>query len=185
MTTDIRKSLAELLTGKADWREVKASEHPEDDRNLESAKRLRELADYVLSLSPDDARLSEFVDPWMLFSSKVSHVAGRVGFDNLDDNLDAALARIAAATIRPAVDDMTALGTREWLDIAEDPDRPMTGLEAVGLLYDWLVDRERELVLAGRVEGMSWAHIALCLDRSKQAVWEKYHDADPSDTAET
>lgn len=185
MTTDIRKPLAELLVRQADWREGKATEHPEDSRNLESAKRLRELADYVLNLPPDDARLSELVDPWMLFSSAVSHTAGRVGFDNLDDDMDAALARITAAAIKPAIEDMTALGIREWLDIAEDPDRPMTGLEAVGLLNGWLADREQALVLAGRVGGMSWGHIALCLDRSKQAVWEKYHDADPSDTAET
>ena len=54
-------------------------------------------------------------------------------------------------------------------------------LEAVGLLREWLEELEEELVLRARVEGLSWHGIGTALRRSKQSVWEKYHDPDPSD----
>jgi hypothetical protein len=54
-------------------------------------------------------------------------------------------------------------------------------LEAVGLLRGWLEELEEKLVLRARVEGLSWHGIGTALRRSKQSVWEKYHDPDPGD----
>lgn len=54
---NIRNALAATLEANAQWRERKAEEYPEDDRNAKWAERLHRVADYVVKLSEDDARL--------------------------------------------------------------------------------------------------------------------------------
>jgi hypothetical protein len=54
---DMRNMLAEDFERKAEWREAKAAEYPEDDRNERAAKGLRELAVYVRKLTDDDPSL--------------------------------------------------------------------------------------------------------------------------------
>jgi antiviral defense system Shedu protein SduA len=55
--SDVKTMLAEDFESTADWRETKATEYPEDDRNLRSAEGLRSLATYVRALPNDDPRL--------------------------------------------------------------------------------------------------------------------------------
>lgn len=52
-------SIAEVLSGTADWRRRKAEEYDRDARNLRCAEGLDDLAAYVLSLPPDEPRLLE------------------------------------------------------------------------------------------------------------------------------
>jgi hypothetical protein len=55
--SDVRTMLAEDFETTADWREAKATEYPEDYRNLRAAEGLRSLAAYVRALPDDDPRL--------------------------------------------------------------------------------------------------------------------------------
>lgn len=55
--SDIKIRLSEYLREKAGWREQKAEEYPEDDRNRRSAEGLWVLADWVSNLPPDEPRL--------------------------------------------------------------------------------------------------------------------------------
>jgi hypothetical protein len=54
---DVRAMLAQDFEDKAEWRDTKADEYPEDGRNERAAKGLRELAAYVRALPDDDPRL--------------------------------------------------------------------------------------------------------------------------------
>lgn len=54
-----QRSLAEFCRSTAAWRRRKAEEYDRDERNLRTATALEELADHLLSLPPDDARLIE------------------------------------------------------------------------------------------------------------------------------
>jgi biotin operon repressor len=47
-------------------------------------------------------------------------------------------------------------------------------LSGVTQARKYLDEKEAELVLAARSAGSSWGRIAADLDRSRQAVWEKY-----------
>src|ERR1700729_4217984 len=49
--------LAEELFSTAVWREGKADEYPDDDRNLPAAEHLADLARQILALPDDDPRL--------------------------------------------------------------------------------------------------------------------------------
>ena len=53
--------LIDWICSKVDWRELKAAEYPDDDRNASCAADLRELADFVRSLPDDDERVDRLV----------------------------------------------------------------------------------------------------------------------------
>jgi Shedu protein SduA, C-terminal len=68
MTTEsldqVRTMLAQDFEHKADWRDAKAAEYPEDERNERAAEGLRELAAYVRTLPDDDPRLQAIDSAW-------------------------------------------------------------------------------------------------------------------------
>jgi hypothetical protein len=55
--TSIQESLATLLREIADWRRQRAAEYDKDARNLVVAAGLEALAEHLLALPTDDARL--------------------------------------------------------------------------------------------------------------------------------
>jgi hypothetical protein len=66
---------------------------------------------------------------------------------------------------------------RQQLHIAVDRaggTDPEAGLDAIGILNQWLAEREEDLVLKARGSGWSWGQVAEPLKRSRQALWEKY-----------
>ena len=54
-----QRSLAEFCRSTASWRRRKAEEYDRDERNLRTAAALEELADHLLKLPEDDARLMD------------------------------------------------------------------------------------------------------------------------------
>ena len=54
-----QRAIADYLLEQARWRGEKAEQYPEDARNLRCAAGLKELAEYVLGLSPTDERVLE------------------------------------------------------------------------------------------------------------------------------
>jgi hypothetical protein len=52
-----QQSLAEFCRSTASWRRRKAEEYDRDERNLRTAAALEELAEHLLALPKDDARL--------------------------------------------------------------------------------------------------------------------------------
>jgi hypothetical protein len=70
------------------------------------------------------------------------------------------------------------LAPEELHSIAESAGDPNEALIAVSLLRNGLDDHEDTLVTKARIEGASWATIARCLGRTKQAVWMKHRDSD-------
>jgi hypothetical protein len=63
------------------------------------------------------------------------------------------------------------------LRAAKEESDPKSALSAMGILQHWLASREEALVQEARVKGASWADIARLLGRSRQAVWERYREA--------
>jgi hypothetical protein len=57
--TEFQDYLVELITYKAEWRDEKAFEYPEDDRNRRNAKALRALANQLVVLPTTNAKLRE------------------------------------------------------------------------------------------------------------------------------
>jgi hypothetical protein len=55
----VKEIIGEYLDGRADWRQRKAEEYPDDKRNQRSADGISELAAYVRALPEDDERLRE------------------------------------------------------------------------------------------------------------------------------
>ena len=55
--TRFQHSVAEFCRATAAWRRRKAEEYDRDERNLRTAAALEELADHILTLPGDDARL--------------------------------------------------------------------------------------------------------------------------------
>ena len=56
---DIRDCIADRLENQAEWRDVIAKEHPDDERNVNAAEAMRACAAYVRDLPDDDYRLVE------------------------------------------------------------------------------------------------------------------------------
>jgi hypothetical protein len=52
-----REMISSYLREQADWRELKAEQYPEDQRNAQCAAGLRDLADHVDGLAEDDERI--------------------------------------------------------------------------------------------------------------------------------
>ena len=53
----IKASLSQFLEEQADWRSLKADEHPDDERNAETETAIRRLTRFIRSLHDDDPRL--------------------------------------------------------------------------------------------------------------------------------
>lgn len=181
----------DFLVEQAEWREKKAAEHPDDPRNLKSAFALRQLADFVLTLDPSDYRLKRLeilVCPSGIATpgEAANNVASRVGFLN---GVVPPPSQSLRAFIDAALDDFrsdpTTIEPVEQLRFILDHEDSPEGLDAIGHLRVWLDSTEDQLVSRARIEGWPWQRIGDSLGQSKQAVWEKYRDADPRDTADT
>jgi len=180
MSGDTRRHLADYFEDQARWRDLKADEYPDDARNVRSAAALRELAEFVLTLSPEDYRIKRVeiligdADGILSPGEEAAHVAGQMDFHRQVPP-EVSLNRFIEAALgdRGSVDP-SAYGLSELVDRIDDSDPD--SLFAVGLLRRWAEDAEEMLVLKARVEGWSWKRIADELGRSKQAVWERYRD---------
>jgi hypothetical protein len=176
------ESVFDYFVLQAEWREHKAMKHPEDARNNKSAFALRQLADYVRDLSPDDyrvKRLALLVCPTgeALPGEEATMVARQVGFtarivatpaESLGIFLDAAMRDFQA--------DPSSIEPAEQLQFIVDHQDSPEGLEGMRYLRSWLDSIEEDLVLKARVEGWSWQRIGDAIGQSKQAVWERYRD---------
>ena len=106
--TDIRTALADYLNDQAAWRQGKADEYPEDPRNQRSAKALRQLAQYVLSLPSGDERLRMLAAlDWVAWGrfvpgAEAGRVVARIGFDLGPSDIDALLTRFTDACVDDA-----------------------------------------------------------------------------------
>ena len=86
----VRTDLAELVENQANWRSMVAEEYPDDPRNPQAERCLRELADYVRGLPEDDPRLVRAAalagsisgDAWMVIGAgeESQYVLGKYGF---------------------------------------------------------------------------------------------------------
>jgi len=186
-----QEAVFDYFIQQAEWRERKAMEFPEDSRNQKSASALRQLADFVRTLSPDDYRVKRLA---LLVCStgeampgeEASMVASSVGFQAKIVTTPAESLRIfLEAAMRDFQADPRFLRPSEPLQFILDHQDAPESLEAMGYLRGWLNSIEDDLVLKARVEGWSWQRIGDALGQSKQAVWEKYRDPDPRDTADT
>jgi hypothetical protein len=76
----------------------------------------------------------------------------------------------------------SGITTKTLLARAEsDTASALDALEATALLRRYLDDLEGVLVLEARDDGASWFDIGRALGCTKQAVWERYKDAEQSD----
>ncbi len=182
-----RDALAAHLADQARWRRNKAEEHPEDPRNLQWAARLEELATWVRALPAMDHRLVELDRVWGTFGLDVFSVTGGaapftnrpdLGADQGDEWLDGFVAAYNEETME-IVDD--AYDVDMILGWAQDPD-PVIALPALRRIRYHLDEWEEEAVLKAQVEGIPWSRIGQLLGRSKQSVWQQYHD--PGDVTE-
>ncbi len=186
-----QEAVFDYFVQQAEWRERKAMEHPEDSRNLKSAFALRQLADFVRDLSPDDyrvRRLGLLVCPTgeAVPGEEASMVASQVGFTSRIVTTPAESLRIFLdAAMRDFQADPSSIEVSELLQFIVDHQDSPEGLEGIAYVRNWLDSIEDDLVLKARVEGWSWQRIGDALGQSKQAVWEKYRDPDPRDTADT
>src|ERR1700694_2520811 len=137
--TDVRTALAEYFSNQAGWRERKAEEYPDDRRNADSALRLRQLAEDVLTLPVDDERLRivagmawiedagmDWVeDGVFLAGEEAGRIASRAGVDDLyrrygvpPEEADTLLHRFADACVQDAKEE-TGSDPVPWEDPGE------------------------------------------------------------------
>jgi len=87
------RSMAEFCRVTAAWRRRKAEEYDRDERNLRTAAALKELADYIPTLSADDPRLIELqrlagTGDDFTPDQRVLYELGRFRFHHPDAGLD-------------------------------------------------------------------------------------------------
>jgi hypothetical protein len=99
-----RYQLAEYVFGQAKWREDKAAQYPEDERNARSAKGLFELDRYIRALPEGDARLmAAEAEYWSLDDDVLSpgqttaNLVSRFRFNVPMETCDALLRRLPGA----------------------------------------------------------------------------------------
>ena len=101
--TDATARLVARLGHSAAWREGKAEEYPDDERNWQTARALRRAAAEVAALPDDDPRLLRLAhvydndDTAIVAIEAMILVIGRHGFDSADATTDELLAALAAA----------------------------------------------------------------------------------------
>jgi hypothetical protein len=66
---DHRQLLLDMLEYQAGWRYEKAIQHPDDERNENSANALRQLAEHLTKLSPSDGL-------WLLYGGAWDRLSG-------------------------------------------------------------------------------------------------------------
>ena len=113
MESVIKEQLLLAIEGTADWRErVVAENHPEDDRNVQAARDLYELAESVRSLPDADwrfAKIEAFYNgddaPGVTLSEEegemLRDVGFRLGYSSGGEFLDALVARFQEITQAP------------------------------------------------------------------------------------
>jgi len=103
---NVKHAIANYVIGRSDFRSEKSEQYPDDTRNHRSASALRGLAEHILSLPDDDDRLVAIakVDDYMVSKTDnwsprraVAYVVDRYGFDDPEDDHDAAFTEIAFA----------------------------------------------------------------------------------------
>ena len=104
MPSTTQRAIADYLQTLADWRRRKAQEYDRDPRNLRTAAALIALADHVLALPEDDARLRELDRLAMtgeLFTpgQQTSYEIGRFRFFGPEAQLDPFLDRVVELAV--------------------------------------------------------------------------------------
>jgi hypothetical protein len=173
-----RDALAAHLEAQADWRRQKADEFPEDQRNLEWARQLEELARWVRTLSPRHPALVRLDKVWGIYGLDFFGVSGPLS-SQLTSRPDIQGEDWLEAFVEAYVEEEAEAGADvdpgRLLDWAQDPD-PAIALPALRSLQYQLEGWEAEAVLKAQVEDMPWSRIGQLLGRSKQSVWEKYRE---------
>jgi hypothetical protein len=67
------------------------------------------------------------------------------------------------------------LASADLVSMAESEDLE-TCLLGIGLLSEWVADRELVAVFKARAANQSWGWIGARLGRTRQALWERYRD---------
>jgi hypothetical protein len=179
-----RDALADHLDSQSSWRMMKAEEHPEDDRNRRWAAELDRLAMFVRGLPDNDASLIRLDSTWSFYGPDVFSTVGPMS-ERMTSRPDLP----ADGGHRRWFDDFVETYVGETVDqlidaddygqlfeFAEDRD-PKIALAAVRTLRTRLDDCEELAVVRAVAESWSWSRIGAALGVSKQAAWEKHHDA--------
>jgi hypothetical protein len=102
----MQEMLVEQIEQQSWWRQQKAQEYPEDERNMRAPLGLGELANYVRGLPPDDevlVTLERWHDDYgtgvMNLGEQSSTVLSRFRFDRPNEQCDAFMHRFLAAFI--------------------------------------------------------------------------------------
>lgn len=97
---DIQTALGSYLSEQASWRDAKAYEYPDDERNRRCAEGLRLLGEHVAALPADDPRLVqldaldwEADTGFFMPGEEGARAASRFRFDNADEPPDSFLSR--------------------------------------------------------------------------------------------
>jgi hypothetical protein len=186
-TNPLARSLAAALEGNAEWREMKAAEYPEDERNEVAVILSKGLATEVRKRDDSDAQIRRLAalqalspDLHSVGLENCDQVVSRIGFTKAAPSLETLLADLVDA----AIDDYEL-----FLDGNNDPSGPLALAQSddpvvasVGIRYLrlWLADREEEVVAASRAAGQSWHQISRHLGRSVSALHERYSGRDLS-----
>ena len=102
------KAIVNYLLAQAEWREQKAVEYPDDNRNAQSAACLRSLAAYILGRTGDDKALRELAtlavrDGMFMPFTEGAWLISRFGFDFSNEDNAGFLASLTAVTRREAI----------------------------------------------------------------------------------
>jgi hypothetical protein len=172
-----KELLAEAIENEANWRDMKADEYPDDDRNTKAARSLHGLATYVRSLAEDDRRLKVLEQltgsDWPINGEEIREALKRVSLHQTvppSAALDS-LAEPAALDLRSLCDtSSTPSQILEELETAE----PLFALALSAELEDRVADDTRQLVHQARDIGASWSVIGALTGMSRQGAQKKY-----------
>ncbi|CAN5825888.1 hypothetical protein BH23CHL2_BH23CHL2_08920 [soil metagenome] len=119
MPSDVQLALADYFRHQAYFRQEKARQYPDDERNQRAADGLLELAGYVVGLPADDDRITVFAEPLERLDGMLDFAPGSYGsllstrfrfndpFQSFDDFL------VEFAEVVPA-------GVDDWLEMIDD-----------------------------------------------------------------
>ena len=126
--------LADYFRGQADWRDLKAAEYPDDERNEQSARALRSLADYIDGGDSEGAdALAPFICDMSLGGEEAHRAVSRYGFGynvTADSQHDEFLRELWAACLEDAYNHAGDAGH------GDDPSGVLTPAEIAATMRD-------------------------------------------------
>jgi len=135
---DATAKLVARLGRSATWREDKAEEYPDDERNWQTARALRRAASEIAALPDDDPRLLRLAhlydneDTAIVAIEAMILVIGRHGFDSPDATTDELLTALVAAA--------------DLAEIVPPPDEDVAGTVREGRLRQRAVRQHLRLI---------------------------------------